>query len=89
MNTNEPMRRVCADFNTMNAYIERNDHLVDERRRVWLSPQPFFHPGLRVILFQDEDDFEVEGVIERDEYHGHSGDDGWYAIIDWSTRCGL
>jgi hypothetical protein len=80
MAAGEPMRRVYADFNTMNAYVGRNDHLSDEGRRVWLNPQPFFCPGLRVLLFQDADDFEVEGVIERDE------DYDWYAIIDWSTR---
>ncbi|MDB5733254.1 MAG: hypothetical protein JWQ03_3149 [Variovorax sp.] len=80
------MQRVYTDFNTMNVLIGRNDNLTIERRRVWLTQQPFFQSGLRVILFQDEDDFEVEGTIERDEYHGQGGNDGWYAIIDWSTR---
>jgi hypothetical protein len=51
MAAGEPMRRVYADFNTMNAYVGRNDHLSDEGRRVWLNPQPFFCPGLRVLLF--------------------------------------
>ena len=69
----------------MNVYIGRNDHLVDERRRVWLAPESFFRTGLRVILFQDEDDFEVEGIIERDTVDD-GGYQGWYAIIDWSTR---
>ncbi|HEY8602313.1 MAG TPA: hypothetical protein VIL85_28075 [Thermomicrobiales bacterium] len=85
MAANEPVQRVNADFNTMNTCVGRNDHLVDERQRVWLTQQPFFRPGLRVILFQDDDDFEVEGVIERDKYQGQCGDDGWYAIINWST----
>ncbi len=77
------MQRVRADFNTMNAYVGKNDHLADERRRVWLNPRPYLRPGLRVTLYQDEDDFEVEGVVQHDE---EFGDQGWYALIDWSTR---
>ena len=81
------MERVYADFNTMNTYVGHNDHLVDERRRVWLAPQPFFTAGLRVVLFQDEDNLEVEGTIEHDDRFGTT--EGWYAIIDWSTRRNL
>lgn len=80
------MHRVQADFNTMNAYVGQNDHRTGERRRVWLTPQSCFRIGLRVILFQDEDDFEVEGVIERDTEQDSSGYKDWYAVIDWSTR---
>ena len=80
------MHQVYADFNTMNIYTGRNDHLVDERKRVWLNPQPFFQTGLHVVLFQDDDDFEVEGIIERDTEHNDSSYRGWYAVIDWSTR---
>jgi hypothetical protein len=78
------VQRVYADFNTMNAYVGYNDHLTDERRRVWLTSQPFFMARLRVVLFQDEDDFEVEGTIEHDDRLGNQ--EGWYAIIDWATR---
>ncbi len=39
--------------------------------------------GQRVLLYQDEDDFEVEGVVGRLRIRGR---DLWYARPDWATR---
>ena len=41
--------------------------------------------GEKVILFQDENDFEVEAVVEF-RFIGDLGRDGWVAIPDWSTK---
>lgn len=40
-------------------------------------------PGLRITIFQDDDDFEVEAVAEPETQE--NGDIWWFAVIDWST----
>jgi hypothetical protein len=44
--------------------------------------------GDRVILFQDEDDFEVEALIDF-RYVGELKRKSWIAIPDWSTKKSL
>jgi hypothetical protein len=68
----------------MNVYTGRDDFLADEQRRVLLNFQPFFSPALRIILFQDYDDFEVEGTLAYDDRIENN--QGWYALIAWETR---
>lgn len=46
---------------------------------------PFdLHEGKIATLFQDEDDFEVSGMLERKTYRGDA-DDRWVAKPNWST----
>jgi hypothetical protein len=44
--------------------------------------------GDRVILFQDEDDFEVEALIDF-RFVNELGRESWIATPDWSTKRNL
>ncbi len=52
------------------------DECVDEN---------MLNPGQRVILFQDEDDFEVEATV-RFEFVYELGRESWVATPDWPTK---
>jgi len=41
--------------------------------------------GDRVVLFQDEDDFEVEALVDF-RYVGELQREAWIAIPDWRTK---
>ncbi len=75
--------RVQVDFNDLNALV---DDLMDV---VYVSDQAYptvlaqVSDGQRVLLYQDDDDFEVEGVMGRLRIHGC---DVWYARPDWATH---
>lgn len=74
------MRRVYCDFNER---MENDAHIVlfiDERRIEDCDPVE----GERLILFQDEGDFEVEGVLSfrGSEWFGRPT---WTAFPDWQT----
>lgn len=77
------LKRVQVDFNQLN--MIGDDNLTDV---VYFNPHVETHrallaaiqEGQRVMLYQDEGDFEVEGVVARSP---HS--DTWYARPDWTT----
>jgi hypothetical protein len=41
--------------------------------------------GEKIILFQDEDDFEVEASVEF-RFVKELGRDSWVAVPDWATK---
>ena len=75
------MRKLFTDFN---ARTKAGDcwNLVDEGTDV---QDGSITRGERVILYQDEDDFEVEATIDFrfiDELNHY----GWVATPDWATK---
>jgi hypothetical protein len=45
--------------------------------------------GSPVLLYQDEDDFEVPATIRRGRAFFGTGDESWLAFPDWSKRVDL
>jgi len=75
--------RVQVDFNELNALVDDLTDVVyfsDHAHPTFLAQ---VSEGQRVLLYQDEDDFEVEGVVGRLRIRGR---DLWYARPDWATR---
>jgi len=75
--------RVQVDFNELNALVDDLTDVVyfsDHAHSNFLAQ---VSEGQRVLLYQDEDDFEVEGVVGRLRIRGR---DLWYARPDWATR---
>jgi hypothetical protein len=75
------MLRLCTDFN---ARTENGDcwNLIHQGLAV---DDSLMKNGDRVILFQDEDDFEVEATIYF-RFVGELKRDSWVAVPDWSTK---
>jgi hypothetical protein len=75
------MLRLYADFNEMtedgNSVFIAADREIDQETIRQLAP------GLRVILYQDEDDFEVEAIVEPEEAFPNRI--FWYGRLDWNT----
>ncbi len=74
------MLRVQVDFNTLTE--DRKRVRINERVHSDLLDQ--LRAGTRIACYQDEDDFEVEGIIEIDQ--DQDGTQWWFVRLDWSTR---
>ena len=79
------MLRIYCDFND-----ETEDHMcwilsydgkpVDEQIN-----QLGLKEGDRVLLYQDEDDFEVEGTLRFDQRHSYFVGEKLCARVEWTT----
>ena len=79
-----PLPRLYCDFNEgsdSDGYwlLMKDDERLDANLEVH-----GLREGDRVLLYQGEDDFEVEAVLNR----GRTpyGDERWVAAPDWSTK---
>ncbi len=75
--------RVQVDFNELNAIVGDLTDVVYFSDHAHANFLAQVSEGQRVLLYQDEDDFEVEGVVGRLHF---GGSDLWYARPDWGTR---
>ncbi len=77
------LMRVQVDFNDLNALVDDLTDVVYFSNHVHATFLALVSEGQRVLLYQDEDDFTVEGVVDRLHIRGR---DLWYARPDWNTR---
>ncbi|HEV7229106.1 hypothetical protein [Brevundimonas sp.] len=78
------MIRVWTDFNALStldrAWLLKSGNAPFDPAFLGLSH------GDRILLWQDEDDFEVEGVLAFGRPGPPAVDrDAWYAQVDWPT----
>ena len=78
------MIRIYADFNDQTAdggywILQSDDAPLEEKiTEIGLSS------GDHVLLYQDDDDFEVEATLHH-KFVDAIGREGWVAYPDWST----
>jgi hypothetical protein len=78
------MIRLYADFNARtpagecHVLMYEGSHLAEVAERLGLKA------GDRVLLYQDEDDFEVESILDY-RYVEYLLDKTWIAMPDWPT----
>jgi hypothetical protein len=76
--------RLYADFNARtpegecHIMLHEGMHLDQAAERLQLKA------GNRVLLYQDDDDFEVEAILDY-RYVPYLLGDAWLAIPDWTT----
>jgi len=78
----------------LRVYCDFNDGTEDHRFWIlWFEGKPLeeqverlgLKAGDRVILFQDEDDFEVEGTLLFQQTHPRFLGEKLCALVDWPT----
>lgn len=78
------MIKVYADFNDRTSdggyWILQHEGTDIEAK----APGLGLSPGDRVLLYQDEDDFEVTATLDR-KFVDLIGREAWVAFPDWST----
>jgi hypothetical protein len=82
-------RRVRCDFNSgdkAGAYwlLFYNDRPLGEQ-----VAELGLAEGSEVVLYQDEDDFEVPAILKFGRTWGGEGKESWLAFPDWSRRVEL
>jgi hypothetical protein len=78
MTHGDVLPRIMVDFNRLN---EVGDQVPINTLITPVLLDVLF-VGQRVILYQDVDDFEVEGTIFTETIHGKVW---WLALVDWAT----